>query len=131
MAAFERDPAVAQAQPRPVADDEVVEDGDVEQAPGRDGLGGEMEVVRARGRVPGGMVVDEDEPRGVQPDPSADVKSVAGAPWTYAAGRVQDSDQARQQLDEGLPNRSCRKTFAVAASPFTASCAPRAGRKVL
>ena len=44
------------------------------------------------------------------------MKSVALAPWTYAAGRVQDSDQARQQLDEGLPNRSWRKTFAVAAS---------------
>ena len=35
------------------------------------------------------------------------------------------------QLDAGLPTRSCRNTCAVAASPFTASCAPRAGTNVL
>ena len=48
----------------------------------------------------------------------------------YALGRVQDSDHARQQLDAGLPNRSCMKTFAVAALPLTESCALRAGRNV-
>ena len=40
-------------------------------------------------------------------------------------------DHATQQLDPGLPKRSCRNTFAVAALPLTVSCALRAGRNVL
>ena len=60
------------------------------------------------------------------------VKFVARAePPAQPAGRVQVSDHARQQLDAGLPKRSSRNTCAVAASPFTASCAPRAGTNVL
>ncbi len=49
----------------------------------------------------------------------------------HATGPIHVSDHASTQLDPGLPNRSCRKTFAPAASPLTASCAPRAGRNVL
>jgi hypothetical protein len=47
------------------------------------------------------------------------------------AGLVQLSDQARQQLVHALPKRSAWNTFAVAALPFTESCEPRAGIKVL
>src|SRR5258707_14424418 len=46
-------------------------------------------------------------------------------------GFVQLSDHARQQLDEGLPKRSCANTLPREASPFTESCALRAGMKVL
>lgn len=46
-------------------------------------------------------------------------------------GFVHVSDHARQQLDDGLPKRSCGNGFARAAAPLTESCALRAGRKVL
>ena len=49
----------------------------------------------------------------------------------YFGGRTQLSDHARQQLEAGLPKRSIRNTFALAAAPFTESCALRAGTKVL
>src|SRR3954470_4634965 len=49
----------------------------------------------------------------------------------HPRGLVQLSDQARQQLDDGLPKRSCAKTFPRDASPFTDICALRAGMKVL
>ena len=49
----------------------------------------------------------------------------------YPLGFVHVSDHARQQLDDGLPERSCGKTLAVAASPVTESWALRAGMKVL
>jgi len=49
----------------------------------------------------------------------------------HPLGRVQVSDHARQQLDPGLPKRSCGNTFAEATLLFTESCALRAGRKVL
>ncbi len=52
-------------------------------------------------------------------------------PRIYVFGLVQVSDHARQQLDAGLPKRSCENTFALAALPLTESCALRAGRKVL
>jgi hypothetical protein len=46
-------------------------------------------------------------------------------------GRVQLSDHASTQLDEGRPPRSCANTFAADVSPFTESCALFAGMKVL
>ncbi len=55
----------------------------------------------------------------------------APAHHSHATGPIQVSDHASTQLDPGLPNRSCRKTFPPAALPLTASCAPRAGRNVL
>ena len=47
----------------------------------------------------------------------------------YPLGFVHVSDRAMQQLDAGLPKRSCMNTFAVTASPLIDSWAPRAGRK--
>ncbi len=47
-------------------DHEVVEEVDVEQPPGGQRLGGQVEVVRAGGRVAARVVVDEDDPAGVQ-----------------------------------------------------------------
>src|SRR3954470_20603051 len=49
----------------------------------------------------------------------------------HPRGLVQLSDHARQQLEDGLPKRSCAKTFPRDASPFTDICALRAGMKVL
>src|SRR5260221_14551893 len=46
-------------------------------------------------------------------------------------GRVQLSDHARQELEEGLPKRSIRNTWPSAALPLTVSCALRAGREGL
>ena len=60
--------AVAQRHVRVVADDEVVEQVDVEQAAGRERLGREVQVVRGRRRVARRVVVDEDHARRVEPD---------------------------------------------------------------
>ena len=64
----ERDAAVAQRDVGVVADDEVVEQLDVEQAAGGERLGGQVEVVRRRRRVARRMVVDEDDAGRVEPD---------------------------------------------------------------
>ena len=51
-----------------MADDEVVEQVDVEQAAGGEGLGRQVQVVGRRRRVARGVVVDHDHARGVEPD---------------------------------------------------------------
>jgi hypothetical protein len=51
--------------------------------------------------------------------------------FRYPLGFVQVSDHARQQLEEGLPKRSCGNTAEAAARPLTESWALRAGTKVL
>ena len=66
--AVEGHAAVAQRHPGVVADHHVVEDVDVEQPPGGDRLGGEVEVVGARRRVAGRVVVAQDDAGGVEPD---------------------------------------------------------------
>ena len=64
----ERHAPVAQRDVRVVADDEVVEQLDVEQPAGRQRLGGQVEVVRRRRRVARRVVVDEDDAGRVEPD---------------------------------------------------------------
>ena len=51
-----------------MTDDQVVEHVDVEQPPGRQCLGRQVEVVRRRRRIPGRVVVDEDQPARVEAD---------------------------------------------------------------
>jgi hypothetical protein len=64
----------------------------------------------------------------LEPDFVAVVRSLFAV---QRRGRVQLSDQARQQLDAALPKRSCANGLPFAAFPFTESCALRAGMKVL
>ncbi len=61
-------PAVPQRHVRVVADDQVVEQRDVEEPAGGERLGRQVEVVRGWRRVARGVVVDEDDARGVEPD---------------------------------------------------------------
>ena len=63
--AVERDTAVAERHERRVPDDEVVEQVDVEEPPGGERLRGQVQVVRAGGRVATRVVVDEDDARRV------------------------------------------------------------------
>ena len=51
-----------------MADDEVVEQVDVEEPAGGQRLGGEVEIVGRRRRVAARVVVDEDQARRVEPD---------------------------------------------------------------
>ena len=51
-----------------MADDQVVEDLDVEEAPGGERLGRQVQVVRRRGRVARRVVVDQDDASRVEPD---------------------------------------------------------------
>src|SRR6266550_3339458 len=99
----ERDAAVAQRDPGVMADDEVVEQIDVEQAACSEGLGRQVEVVRRRRRVARRVVVDEDEPGRVEPDgvpeelPDADergrhVALVDGSHPKHDVLRVQEDD---------------------------------------
>ncbi len=61
---LERDAAIAEADEGASSDHKVVEHGDIEQPPCGDGMRCQMEVLRARCRVAGWMVVDEqDRPR--------------------------------------------------------------------
>lgn len=71
---------------------------------------------------------DQREPNPIELKPGR-FRDLGAAP--YFGGRTQLSDHARQQLEAGLPKRSIRNTFALAAAPFTESCALRAGTKVL
>src|SRR5258706_7446354 len=66
--AIERDPAIPQRGVGVVPDHEVVEDVNVEEAPSGQRLGRQVQVVRRWRRVARGVVMDEDDPRGVQPD---------------------------------------------------------------
>ena len=54
-----------QGEPAALADDEVVEQLDIEQLAGRDNLDGEGDVGRRGRRVAGGMVVDGDDGGGL------------------------------------------------------------------
>ena len=79
---IEGDAAVAQRDVRVVADDEVVEQADVEQPAGGERLGGQVQVVRRRRRVAARVVVDEDHARGVEPDRVADTARRRGRATT-------------------------------------------------
>ena len=64
----ERHAAVAQRDVRVVADDQVIEQLDVEEPPRRERLGRQVEVVRGGCRVARRMVVDEDHAGRIEPD---------------------------------------------------------------
>ena len=64
----ERDTAIAERHERRVPDHDMVEQVDVEQAPGGERLRRQVQVVRAGGRIATGMVVDEDDARRVRAD---------------------------------------------------------------
>ena len=66
--AIERDAAVAERDIGIVADHQVVEDIDVEQAAGGQRLRGQVEIVGRWRRVARRVVVDEDDARGVEAD---------------------------------------------------------------
>ena len=65
---IERDSAIAERHERRVPDHDMVEQVDVEQAPGGERLRRQVQVVRAGGRIATGMVVDEDDARRVRAD---------------------------------------------------------------
>ena len=65
---IERDAPIAHADVDVMADDEMVEHGHVQQPASGDRLRGQVEVIRARCRIPGRMVVDQDDARRVLPD---------------------------------------------------------------
>src|SRR3954452_2044034 len=64
----EGDTTVAQRNVRVVPDHEVVEQLDVERAPRGERLRREVQVVGGWRRIAARMVVDEDDPRGIEPD---------------------------------------------------------------
>src|SRR5207247_11428892 len=65
---IEGHPSIAQRHVRVMADHEVVEQVDVEQATGSQRLGRQVQVVGRGRRVARWMVVDEDRSRRVEPD---------------------------------------------------------------
>ena len=99
----EGDAAVAQRHVGVVADDEVVEQADVEQPAGGEGLGRQVQVVGRRRRVARRVVVDEDDARRVEPDRvaeeladaderGADVALVDGRDAQHVVLRVEQHD---------------------------------------
>ena len=61
----EAQPLALQREPAALADDEVVEQLDIEQLPGRHDLDGQGHIGRGGGRVAGRVVVDGDNGRGL------------------------------------------------------------------
>ena len=68
----ERDAAIAERHERRVPDHDVVEQVDVEEPPGGERLGRQVEVVRAGRRVATRVVVDEDDARRIRADSVAE-----------------------------------------------------------
>jgi hypothetical protein len=62
------DAAIAERDVDIVTDDEVVENLNIEEAARGDGFGREMQIVGTRRRVARGVVVDQDDAGGIQPD---------------------------------------------------------------